>query len=147
MTAVALVACVGATLFMVGLTWFVHVVHYPLFSEVGSESFSPYHDLHSIRTTWVVAVPMLVELVSSVVLAIDPPDGQGTLALIGAALAVAIWGVTLAWAAPTHGSIGREGPTDALLNRLNRASWVRTWLWTAHGVVVLVMVAGVMELG
>lgn len=147
MTAVALVACVGATLFMVGLTWFVQVVHYPLFSEVGTEAFRAYHDLHSIRTTWVVAVPMLVELASSFVLAIDPPDGLGTLALVGAVLAVAIWVVTLAWAAPTHGAIGREGPTEPLLNRLDRASLVRTWLWTAHGVVVLAMVAGVMEFG
>ena len=32
-------ACLGSTLYMTGLIWFVHVVHYPLFSRVGWENF------------------------------------------------------------------------------------------------------------
>lgn len=147
MTEVALVACVAATLFMVGLTWFVQAVHYPLFAEVGEDRFPKYHELHSARVTWVVVVPMVVELVSSVLLAVEPPEGLGTLAMLGAILAVAAWAVTLAWAAPTHAAIGREGLEPALARRLDRASLVRSWIWTLHGVVVLVMVARVVDLG
>ena len=73
MTEAVLVACVGSTLFMVGLTWFVQVVHYPLFSRVDPDSFPAYHEEHSARTTWVVAAPMLIELASSVAL---EPKGQ-----------------------------------------------------------------------
>lgn len=146
MTGVALVACVAATLFMVGLTWFVQAVHYPLFAEVGEERFPNYHELHSVRVTWVVVLPMVVELASSIMLAISPPPGLGALALAGAVLAIAVWVVTLAWAAPTHGMIGREGLTPRLHARLDRASLVRSWLWTLHGVVVMVMVARVMDL-
>ena len=56
-----LLANLGATLFMVGVIWFVRVVHYPLFSRVGGESFALYSEAHSRLTTYVVGSPMLVE--------------------------------------------------------------------------------------
>lgn len=145
MTEALLVACVAATLFMVGLSWFVQIVHYPLFTEVGSGSFASYHESHSVRTTWVVAAPMVVELISSLALAFDPPAGLEVPALTGALLAVSTWVVTAAWAAPAHSAIGRQGLTPALVRRLHRASLVRTWLWTFHGVVVLVMVGDLID--
>lgn len=146
MTEAALLASVGSTLFMVGLTWFVQAVHYPLFAEVGRDSFDRYHASHSIRVTWLVAAPMLVELASSVALAFVPPDGEALLASLGAVLAISVWVVTLAWAAPTHSLIGREGPTPEALERLDRASLVRSVLWTLHGVVVLAILARVIDL-
>jgi hypothetical protein len=146
MTEAVLVACVGSTLFMVGLTWFVQVVHYPLFSRVDPDSFPAYHEEHSARTTWVVAAPMLIELASSVALALNPPDGLAALATVGAALAIAIWVVTLVWAVPAHSAIGREGLGPGLHARLQRASLIRTWLWTLHGAVVLAMVVDVIDL-
>ena len=145
MSQALLVSSLAATLYMVGLTWFVHVVHYPLFPLVGAASFRAYHEAHSTRTTWVVAVPMIVELISSVGLAFDPPAGEGALAAVGGILAVSVWAVTLLWAAPTHSMIGRGGLTTDLQKRLDRASLVRTWLWTFHGVVVLMIVARVVE--
>ncbi|MBM4195260.1 MAG: hypothetical protein FJ202_12930 [Gemmatimonadetes bacterium] len=50
------------TLFMVGVIWFVQVVHYPLFSRVGEAAFPEYGRHHVRRTGWVVGLPMLVEL-------------------------------------------------------------------------------------
>jgi hypothetical protein len=56
-----LLAHLAATLFMAGVIWFVQVVHYPLFSRIGSEKFSLYSKAHSRLTTCVVGPPMLVE--------------------------------------------------------------------------------------
>ncbi len=56
-----LLAHLAATLFMAGVIWFVQVVHYPLFSRIGSEKFSLYSNAHSRLTTCVVGPPMLVE--------------------------------------------------------------------------------------
>ena len=50
----------AATLFMVGIIWFVQVVHYPLFARVGSRGFILYSKAHSRLTTYVVGLPMLV---------------------------------------------------------------------------------------
>jgi len=134
-----LVLNAASTFFMVGLTWFVQVVHYPLFPFVGGTEFPDYHERHSNRTTWVVLPPMLVELVSSFVLLTDPPAGEAGLAIAGALLAGATWLLTAAAAAPTHGRIGREGLSRELGIRLIRISWVRTLVWTGHGAVVCLL--------
>lgn len=138
MTTVLLANAVS-TFFMLGLTWFVQVVHYPLFPMVGSDRFPGYHERHSTLTTWVVLPPMVVELVSSVLLALEPPAGESGLALAGAILAIAVWGLTALAAAPAHGRIGRDGLDERSLRSLIRISWVRTALWTAHAVVVVLL--------
>src|SRR4028119_2428265 len=75
---------------MVGVIWFVQVVHYPLFSRVGPEKFSLYSEAHSRLTTYVVGPPMLVEAATALLLVFRRPEG-GPLAaaLIGLALVAA----------------------------------------------------------
>jgi hypothetical protein len=53
---------------MTGLIWFVQVVHYPLFDEVGQAQFTSYEARHTNLTTIVVVVPMFIELISSAAL-------------------------------------------------------------------------------
>ncbi len=68
-----LLANVAATFLMVGLIWFVQVVHYPQFALVGEEYFVRYEAAHVRATTYVVLLPMLVELVTAIMLAWEPP--------------------------------------------------------------------------
>ena len=58
----------ASALYMVGLIWFVQVVHYPLFQRVGAKDFVPYEQNHQRLTTWVTAPVMLLEAVLSVAL-------------------------------------------------------------------------------
>ncbi len=141
-----LLANAAATFFMVGLTWFVQIVHYPLFPNVGEGGFAEYHRLHSERTTWVVLPPMAVELATSFLLLLDPPAGETALAAAGAVLALSTWVLT-AFAASVHGEIGGEGLSPGLLRRLLAGSWVRTVAWTLHGGVVLAMLSAVVDRG
>ncbi len=135
-----LLANAAATLFMVGLTWFVQVVHYPLFEHVGERGFPEYHRLHSNRTTWVVLPAMAIELATSFLLLLDPPGGETALTIAGAVLAAATWVLT-AFAASAHSRIGTEGLSPGLLRRLLAASMARSLTWTLHGAVVLALVA------
>lgn len=139
MTAV-LLANAAATLFLVGVTWFVQVVHYPLFSAVGADRFLGYHREHSQRTTLVVVVPMLIELGSSLVLLAEPPAGEAALTVLGAALAVAVWVLTFGGAVPAHRRLG-DGFQPSAHRRLIRANLVRTLVWSAHGLVVIALLA------
>ena len=86
-----LMAHVFATLFLVGLIWFVQIVHYPLFSTVGKDQFSAYEERHQRRTTWVVGPPMLVELITALMLLKEVPDNSLSLACGGALLIAVIW--------------------------------------------------------
>jgi len=142
-----LLACAAATLFMTGLTWFVQVVHYPLFPAVGEDRFADFHRVHSNRTTWVVLPPMLVELITSWALLIDPPADATALVVAGAVLATGTWLLTAFGAAPVHGEIGRQGLSPALAGRLSAFSWARTVCWSAHAAVVLALLATVIDGG
>ncbi|WP_341229176.1 hypothetical protein [Nocardioides salarius] len=55
-------------------------------------------------------------------LVVDGPGAAGWTALVGVAVAI---GATAVSAAPTHGRLGREGPTPALVRRLLLADRVR----------------------
>jgi hypothetical protein len=141
-----LLANAAATLYMVGLTWFVQVAHYPLFSSVGKAEFVAYHRRHSDRTTLVVLPPMLVELITSILLLFDPPAGERGMVIAGAALAVGTWLLTAA-ASAIHGRIGEAGLLPALDRRLAGVSWARTVVWTAHGVVVVALLGAAIDGG
>ncbi len=135
-----LLANAAATLFMVGVTWFVQVVHYPLFAAVGAGEFRRYHLEHTRRTTSVVVVPMLVELCTSFALVAEPPAGKSGLAIVGALLAALTWALTFGGAVPAHRRLG-DADSMAPLPRLIRVSLLRTLVWTAHGVVVIALLA------
>jgi hypothetical protein len=53
---------------MLGLIWFVQIVHYPLFSSVGEREFAGYEIQHSRLTAFVVGPPMLIEALSAIAL-------------------------------------------------------------------------------
>lgn len=131
----------AATWFMAGLHWFVQVVHYPLFAQVGDERFPGYHRRHSARTTMVVLPAMTVELVTSAWLVAAPPAGADRgLAVVGLLLALVTWASTGLLQVPRHGELA--GGFDAGAHRrLVSSSWVRTCAWTAHGAIVAVLLA------
>lgn len=138
--AVLLLAHAAATWFMVGLIWFVQVVHYPLFAAVGAGESPDYARRHQRRTTFVVGPPMLVELAAAVWIAWRLPAGVSpALAWSGLALVAVTWASTHRLQVPEHGRL-LAGRDDAVIRRLVRTNWLRTVAWTARGVVALGMV-------
>jgi len=136
---ILLTANLAATLFMTGLIWFVQVVHYPLFASTGRDEFQAYERRHQALTTWVVAPPMLVELLSSMLLLwFRPPGISIWLLLTGAALVALIWVSTALVQVPCHGRLSQNFDLNAH-RRLVRTNWVRTIAWTLRGILVLGM--------
>lgn len=119
----------SSALFMTGLIWFVQVVHYPLLSRVGTES-TRYHAAHMTRTGWVVAAPMLSELVSSVSLSLLGV-GPAWQRWPGLALLAIIWGATALLLVPAHDALSR-GFDPAVHRRLVATNWIRTAAWTGR---------------
>lgn len=130
-----LVAQAGATLALVGLVWFVQVVHYPLFARVPGDAFAVYEREHAKRTTWVVAPLMGVEAVcAAVLLAVEP----GVLTALGALLVGAIWASTFLVQVPCH-RILQRGWDEAAHRRLVRTNWLRTGAWSARGAIAIAL--------
>lgn len=129
---------VFATVFMVGLIWFVQIVHYPLFASIGDEQFRTYEQLHQRLTTWVVGPAMLVELATGIMLLKALPEESRVSAWMGMGLIVLIWLATAILSVPAHRSLS-AGFTIAAYQKLVWTNWIRTIAWTARGMLVLVM--------
>ena len=128
---------------MVGLIWFVQVVHYPLMGRVGKEVFRAYADAHSRLTSFVVGPPMLLEAATTVLLVPLRPESV-TLwqALLGVVLLAVAWLSTYFLQVPCHRVLGNG--FDAAAHRfLVRSNWLRTAAWSARGVLLLYLVAGI----
>lgn len=132
-----LLAHVAATLFMVGVIWFVQVVHYPLFARVGAPDFSAYSIRHARLTGLVVGPPMLLEAATAVALVIWMPPGiSASLVWTGLLLVAGIWFSTALLQSPRHTTLGR-GFDPAAHQFLVASNWLRTVLWSLRGLVVL----------
>ena len=125
----------AATWAMVGLIWFVQVVHYPLFARVGEPGFAAYEQHHTTRTTWVVAPLMLTELGTAVWLVLRP-TGDPALAWAGLGLLAVVWTSTAALQVPCHRRLA-DGFDAGVAARLVRTNWIRTAAWTARGAIAL----------
>ena len=136
---------VAATFSMVGLIWFVQIVHYPLMDRVGREEFCKYEMDHQRLTSWVVVPLMTTELLSAVLLLWYRPSGIGSIvAWAGIVLLGSIWLVTFFVQVPQHTSLVVS--YDAKVHRgLVKGNWYRTLAWTARGLLVLWMITQIMK--
>ena len=128
----------AATLFMVGLIWFVQVVHYPLFSLVSGGTSVPYAVEHQRRTAWVVGLPMLVEGVTALWLFFDPVNGR-ILPLLGGLVLVKIHLSTIFLQVPLHKKL-LAGHDRGVVGKLVDTNWIRTIGWTIRAAIAISIV-------
>jgi len=125
-----------STLLMVGIIWFVQVVHYPLMACIGPEHFRRYSQLHQSRTTLVVAGPMLVEALSAICLFVwFPPLRLSPAFLAAGVLLGLIWVSTAWWQVPLHQALA-HGYDERRILRLVQTNWLRTLAWSTRGVLI-----------
>lgn len=130
----------AATWTMVGIIWFVQVVHYPLFARVVGTGSGAYAVENQRRTSWVVGPPMAAEGVTALWLVVSPPGGVGrVLPLVGLVLLALVLGSTVLLQVPAHARLV-DGHDPSTVRRLVSGNWLRTVGWTARGVLVAAMV-------
>ena len=130
----------AATLVMVGLIWFVQIVHYPLLARFGSEESTSVAEEHQRRTGYVVALPMAVEGVTTLALLADAPSSVWVgWPWIGAVLLAIVLLSTVLLSVPLHARMARAHD-ERTGRRLVLTNWPRTIGWTARGVISAVMV-------
>lgn len=132
-------AHLAATLLMTGVIWFVQVVHYPLFADIGKAGFSSYEQRHTALTTWVVGPPMFVEAATAVLLFWFRPVGILTWQLgSGLALLAIVWLSTAFLQVPCHELLSKAFE-PSVHERLVVTNWIRTAAWSLRALLVIWM--------
>ncbi len=131
-----LIVNAAATWFMGGVIWFVQIVHYPLFDGMGASDFQNYAVRHRNLTSMVVVIPMLTEIVTSLVLAMIWKRPDGLLLWLAFWMVVGIWICTALGSIPCHERLCSSGYSTSAHHLLVSSNWLRTLLWSARAVLV-----------
>ncbi|HYN30868.1 MAG TPA: hypothetical protein VES95_13520 [Dermatophilaceae bacterium] len=116
-------ALLAATALHLGFQAVVTAVVYPSLLEVPTERWAAVHAAHSRRITYVVGpVYLLLAAACLWVLAAGPRTAL-TMCAVTASAVVAL--LTASVAAPTHGRLGRDGPSRELVARLRVCDHLR----------------------
>lgn len=141
----AFIVQLGATLAMTGIIWMVQVVHYPLFAQVGPQTFAQYHEGHTRLISWIVVPLMLAELsTAGWAIFARPAFFEAWAVWTGLGLVGLIWGSTFFGQVPLHGAL--SGGFDAGAHQaLVAGNWIRTLAWTGRGALLLAVLGKALE--
>ena len=121
---------------MTGLIWIVQVIHYPLFKFVGENTFSNYHKAHIEKTTFVIAIPMILEIITAFYLIIHSDlYRHNIIFLIAFVFLILVWIVTFFISVPKHNVLA-NGFNDSTISALTKTNWLRTVAWTLRAVLL-----------
>jgi len=126
----------AASMFMVGLIWTIHYVHYPLFAYVGESTYASFQAVHVERIGRLLFVPWLTEgftLIGILALAFlgDRKTLRVPAVLNGAAMAVVLV-MSGFWSAPAHARLA-DGFDKAVHDELMTVNLIRSLAWTVCG--------------
>jgi hypothetical protein len=126
----------GSTWALVGLIWTIQLAHYPLFSEIGRESFQTYHQRYTKRITWVVAPLMFTEIGTAGLMVMTDFREPWFLASL---LPLAFnWTSTWLVQVPLHEKLS-AGFDKQSHQRLVSTNWWRVAAWSLRGVCLTFM--------
>lgn len=129
------IAHLAATAFMVGLIWYVQLVHYPLMAGWPHDDFPRYEAAHRQRTGWIVVPVMLAEGLLAAALVRRPPRGvPAWVPWLALGALVAIHASTFVVQVPCHERLS-QGWDEATHSWLVTSNWIRTVLWSLRGLL------------
>ena len=130
---------VAATWAMFGIIWFAQIVHYPLFSKVGTDSFTEYQN-SNLRLTVLVVIPLqMVELVTALLLVWKTPAGILPIQVWTNLILIGItWISTATLQVPRHRKLA-SGFDQRTQDILVLSNWIRTVAWSIRGAIVFWM--------
>lgn len=125
---------------MTAVIWFVQLVTYPQFIEIGESRFRDYHASYARKISMIVIPLMLVELGSAMAAVPVFWNHEWKIWMtVGAALTLLTWIITFTVQVPQHSILG-NGYSRTTIKALVKGNWIRTFLWSAHSLILLKLV-------
>jgi len=137
---VALLIQTVATLMLMGMVWFMQIVHYPLYEKI-KEGFVQYERSHLKRMAAFMGPMMIIEAITAVQLVTWSTEGiVARLAVTNIIFVITIWLWTLFFQVYQHQKLAIHF-SNKMLHYLVSTNWVRTILWTAKGALIIALLA------
>lgn len=130
---VVLIINLCASLYLAGLIWTIQLVHYPGFNYISKKSFKDFHRMHTRGMGLIVAIPMIAELASSILLAIR---FQSVFFYINLTLVILTWVCTGLLSVPKHRRL-QHGKDKNVIKELILTNYSRTALWTIRSFLIV----------
>jgi hypothetical protein len=121
-------------LMLLGIVWFVQVIQYPLFSEVGAEQFQQYESAYTQRAGWLIAPLMLLELAACFIWVFWANRSSRMSMMLSLLALIGIWLSTFFVQVPLHTQL-QQGWDSNTANELITSNWMRVILWTVKAIV------------
>lgn len=121
---------------VVGIMWFLQVVHYPLYRKI-KEGFVEYERAHIRRAALLIGPIMLIEVITAILLI--GASTEGTLTKLAGAnliILILIWLSTFLFQLNQHQKLSVRFSLK-IVQRLIHCNWIRTLLWTLKGLVMV----------
>ena len=121
-----------STFLLTGLSWYVQLVHYPIFHYISESQFSQFHKAHVVRTQMIIFTLLPIELVTSSLTALygfpGLPQSQW---ILGWILLILICLSTALVQMPLHSKLATS-KSSQLIEKLILSHWLRTALWSVR---------------
>ena len=122
------------SLYLLGVIWFIQIVHYPIFLYLNYDPANNPFIFHHSRTGVAVMTAMALELISAVILIFIPyPNFFSILILL--IFTLLIWITTFTIQVPCYNILKKE-KNENVIYRLIWTNWLRTALWTLKAIYI-----------
>ena len=112
---------------MMVLIWIIQLIVYPSFKDFEESNLIRWHQTYTKRISVIVGPLMIAQMAVYLYGSITRPSAER---IVGLGLLIALWLITFAVFVPLHNRINKGSMLGPTLDRLVKANWVRTVLWT-----------------
>ncbi|MCI4668583.1 MAG: hypothetical protein MRZ79_10655 [Bacteroidia bacterium] len=128
-----------SSLMMLGVIWFVQIIHYPLFLNVPEDSFQDFEQRHTKLAGLLIAPLMLTELGTAIWLVFS--YGFDFNALSNLILLLGIWASTFFIQVPLHEDLNQVYSLEKI-KKLISTNWIRTVFWSLRAIILVIWLHG-----
>lgn len=126
-----------STSIMVGVIWVVQLVHYPSFKYVNESNYIIFQKYHMSNISYIVFPVMFTELITAILILFF---GEESLFFMLSLICLfLIWVITGVLFTKFH-NILQKGKDLKMIEKMIKANWMRTLLWTLRLIMILFVI-------
>ena len=126
-----------STSIMVGVIWVMQLVHYPTFKYVKESDYPIFQKYHMSNISYIVFPVMFTELITALLIFLS---GEKSLFFVLSLICLfLIWVITGVLFTKFH-SILQKGKDLKMIEKMIKANWMRTLLWTLRLIMILFVI-------